>query len=198
MAVKLNKKNIENYVCGTYFCMEKEEDKSIPEIQSFLQNEYEGDMDCTLVSIMTVTKYFNKTITDISKLYNDIKAIAKKFFYTDDIGTQAIFINAIANRIFKQYGVNLKSKSAYLKSIGWNFETVKKSIDKGRPLILSLWKDGRDYYLDHSVTIIGYSDIKTVDGQHHKFLEIYDNWNRELTYIDYQKLSTICSINYFV
>ena len=178
--------------------MEKEEDKSIPEIQSFLQNEYEGDMDCTLVSIMTVTKYFNKTITDISKLYNDIKAIAKKFFYTDDIGTQAIFINAIANRIFKQYGVNLKSKSAYLKSIGWNFETVKKSIDKGRPLILSLWKDGRDYYLDHSVTIIGYSDIKTVDGQHHKFLEIYDNWNRELTYIDYQKLSTICSINYFV
>ena len=76
-------------------------------IEYFLQDEYEGEMDCTLVSIMTIIKFFKPEITDMKKLYLDIKAIPKKFFYTDNLGTQALFINYV--KISLAYFLNITS-----------------------------------------------------------------------------------------
>ena len=65
-------------------------------------------------------------------------------------------------------------------------------------MILNLSTDGRNYYKDHSVLIIGYREIKLSNNKKMFFLKIKDNWTKETTYIDYSKLSVICSINYAV
>ena len=55
-----------------------------------------------------------------------------------------------------------------------------------------MWKDGLEYYKNHSVLIVGY--LQTVDK---KMLVIYDNWFKSVSYIDYDKLSVISSIQVF-
>ena len=59
-------------------------------------------------------------------------------------------------------------------------------------MVLSLWNDGRNYYKNHSVIIVGFNEFKTK-----KILTVYDNWHETLSYIDYDKLSIISCINYF-
>ena len=123
MAERLNKGNIRPYVIQTYGNIILENEKCIPDIEAYLQEDYEGDMDCTLVSLMTCCKFFNKQINE-RVYYNYIKEVARKYLYTDNIGTQAPFINRIAKKVFSKFGINMKSKSAYFKNIGWNKKDV--------------------------------------------------------------------------
>ena len=62
-------------------------------------------------------------------------------------------------------------------------------------MILSINKDGRDYYNNHSITIIGYL-IYQVDNAFEPMLLVYDNWNTQACVVDYKALSMISSINY--
>lgn len=57
-------------------------------------------------------------------------------------------------------------------------------------MLLNLWNDGRNYYKNHSVLIIGYKITENNDF----ILTIYDNWYKHNSYIDYNKLSIISSI----
>ena len=117
MAGHLNAGNIASYVRQTYGEIKDQKIRRVSGIIPYLQNEYEGDGDCTLVSIMTCCRFFNKSFDD-KTYYAYIKKIAKKFLYTDTIGTQAPFINAIIKRVFKNFGIAWKSKSAYFKNVG--------------------------------------------------------------------------------
>jgi hypothetical protein len=83
----------------------------------------------------------------------------------------------------------------YMKNIGFKFETIKSEIHKNNPLILSVLKDGNDYYKNHSITIIGY-ELYRINGQLIPMLVIYDNWYSSISYVDYNKMSTIASIHY--
>ena len=58
-----------------------------------------------------------------------------------------------------------------------------------------MWNDGRDIYKNHSVVVAGYQCYK-IDGKDVRLLAIYDNWAKEIRYIDYKKLSIISSIHY--
>ena len=49
--------------------------------------------------------------------------------------------------------------------------------------------DGRKYYKNHTVTVIGYKKYKKA-----KILIVADNWHKEVCYIDYNKLSFISSL----
>lgn len=62
-------------------------------------------------------------------------------------------------------------------------------------MILSVLNDGRNYYKNHSVTIIGYNIVKTQNRKLNMIL-IYDNWSTEISYVDYNKLNIISSINF--
>ena len=83
------------------------------------------------------------------------------------------------------------ARSGYGKGIGWRWATVKRLIACQTPVILNLWDDGRGYYHDHTVTVIGVEEYRK-----DRFLLVLDNWNESISLIDYKKLSIISSINW--
>ena len=52
--------------------------------------------------------------------------------------------------------------------------------------------DGRNYYQNHTVTVIGYME----SGVKVKMLIIFDNWHETISYVDYNKMNKFCSVNY--
>jgi len=68
---------------------------------------------------------------------------------------------------------------------------VKDIVSRDIPLVLNLWKDGRGYYKDHSVVIIGAEEYEKA-----RFLLVLDNWHETVSLIDFDKLCIISSINY--
>ena len=64
--------------------------------------------------------------------------------------------------------------------------------------MLSMYKDGRDFYNDHSITVIGYGEYK-VDSKHAAhMLKVYDNWYKEMCYDDYDLIHLFSSIHYYL
>ena len=168
---------------------------TIPKIKSFLQKDYGEDNDCTLVSIMTIVNYLRPTNAIL--LYNLIESQARQYGYKNLIGTIPFFNTAIFNRVLKQLGLKYHTKQRMFKGIGWSIDDIIKEIQNNCPCLLSLYKDGNNYYTNHSVTVIGYVRFEH-KGKPSYLLQVYDNWNSFMTYIDYQKLSRISSITTLV
>lgn len=184
---RLSDKNLNQYAPGV-----PSEKNTIKGIPSLLQNDYGGDQDCTLTSITSVIKWFKPEVA-INTIYNEVERIAKKHLYTPNYGTMSIVIRSVYTQALRSFQINNKVNSRYFKNIGYCFRFIKEEIDKGHPVLLNLWKDGREYYKNHSVLIVGY----TVIGQY-QLLQIYDNWSKGISYIDYDKLSTISSIHFLI
>ena len=158
--------------------------KTITGRRPLLQKDYGKALDCAVTSLAFLFG---------AEKYPEIEAIATKYFYNGDKwGTNPFFIRSIMNACLKEFKMEGKGKSLYGKGIGWNFKKVKALVDQNKYLILNLHTDGRGYYKDHSVTIIG-----VVEYSNGRFLSIYDNWNYGISYIDYDKLSLISSINWY-
>lgn len=147
------------------------------------QADYGGEKDCTLTSIVTLYRG-DKEAEDF---YAEVEGAAKTYFYAPNRGTPYLFIWPILNK-----ATGLKSSFRFFKHIGFGWQKIKSLIDEQKPFILSMRNDGRDYYKNHSVSVIGY--IEYDNGA--KMLMIYDNWYRSVSYIDYNKLSFISGINY--
>jgi hypothetical protein len=124
--------------------------------------------------------------------YAEIEKIAKKFFYNGDFGTLPFFIRSIMK---KAYGARI-AKAAYLKCVGFNQHTIMNLIDKNIPVILSVFNDGRSFYVSHSITIVGYKTFN-INGKILCFFMVYDNWAKTISYVDYEVLSPVSSINYY-
>lgn len=158
----------------------------LPDFEYLLQDDYGGDMDCTLTSITAIFHYLTKL--PVEQIYSDTLSIAKKYGYTDKKGTNPLVVNCILKQLCKKYSINKKPYSLYLKGVGWSME------DLLYPSILNLWDDG--YYHNHTVTIVGQS-VYSVSGKKDKyFIAVADNWSKQVRYIDYDNLSRICSINF--
>lgn len=164
--------------------------KIISGIPALVQNDYGDDNDCTLTAITTCIKYFYPKI-DTYTIYNKVAKSGKKFGYTGSYGTPNATIKLIYNEVLRGMGSNKRACSRYFKEVGFSWNFIKKEIDAKDPILLNLWKDGRYFYQNHSVLIVGY-----LEYQGKRFLAIYDNWYRSLSYIDYQKLNPICSIHF--
>ena len=175
--------NLIQYVKDTYGNASLTSKKIIGGITPLLQSHYGGDMDCTLTSITTILNNGNAV-----EVYKKVEQIAKKYFYNSNRGTNPLVIKCILDKM-----TNKKSKRGYLKNIGYSWSSIKTLIKANKPIILSMNNDGRNYYKNHSVTIVGYAEY---NGGKVKMLAVYDNWSRSTRYIDYNKLSVISSINY--
>ena len=92
--------------------------------------------------------------------------------------------------------INLKTKSAYIKGVGFNLNSIKTILNNQKPIILTMHNDGRDYYKMHSVTVIGYDIYSLNNKKIIPFLLVYDNWTKISNYIDYTRLSSLSCINY--
>lgn len=187
----INMLNIKEYIYETYGVFSQNiNQKYISNITALLQNNYGGENDCTLTSITTIIKYFKSNLY-VNEIYNIVEQIAKKYFYDEKNGTFPLWINSILQKSLNTFNIKQKAHSAYLKNICYNFNKIKNIINTNMPILLNMNNDGRDFYKNHTVLIIGYYEINNV-----KMLAIYDNWYNQISYIDYNKLSIISSINY--
>lgn len=152
--------------------------------QALLQRDYGQAQDCTLTCLAFL---FGE------KFYPDIERIALAMGYDGEKrGTNPLTVRTIMQRVMRLAGVAGSAKSAYGKGVGWTWGRVKQLLQGGHYLILNLWRDGRGYYGNHSVTVVGYAEYRA-----NRFLLVYDNWSRGVSYIDYDKLSVISSINWY-
>ena len=190
--------NIEDYLKKKYNAKEvKETSSKVLKITPLLQRDYGEENDCTLTSITTCVNYYTKGSHQVTAIYDKVEKVAKKFFYKGNVGTFPLFIQQIYNEVLKVFPCSkTKTAQGYLKGVGFNFNTIKNVINKSTPMILSINDDGRKYYKNHSITIIGYKTYK-IDNKHEaKILVLYDNWHKSESLLDYDILSVIASINY--
>lgn len=187
----LKENNLLQY-CGPGYTVKTE--KEITNVLGLLQKNYGEEQDCTLTSMTALIQFLTKQ--EVQSIYNDVEKTARKLGYKGNIGTNPLVVRTLMQSLFNKYKIKKLCGSSYLKGIGFTIKLIKQLVNKNIPIILNLSKDGRNYYQNHSVLIIGYKEIITKNNKTIFFLKIKDNWNKETTYIDYSKLNIISSINY--
>lgn len=172
--------------------------KTLSNFKPLLQSDYGKDMDCSLTSITACIFYYADDITydfkdadmKCKNIYDNIVALAENCCYNGDTyGMIPFFIKKVYNwglSVFNPDGYK-RTKSAYLKGVGFNYKTICDAIDHDMPVILSMFRCGK--YHNHTVSVIGYMSTT-------KQLIIYDNWTRAQQCIKYDDISFISCINY--
>ena len=181
---RLSKENLSMYCGGANYYQ-----RIIGNIKPLLQNDYGEANDCTIASITTIISSWLPFL-DINNIYLQVEAIARRYGYNGSNGTNPVVIRKVYQESLLVFGIPYHVTSKYMKGIGFTWNFIKDKIDhSNNPILLNLWKDGRNYYYSHSVVIVGYANT-----YNKKFLVVYDNWIKNYSYIDYDKLSLISSI----
>lgn len=197
---QIDNTNVFNYIKQQYKIknISVKKTKIISNIQPLLQKDYGLDNDCTLTAITTVLNYLLKN-KDPEKIYQIVEMSAGNIFYNgNSYGTIPIFTKKIIDKADKFLNINRRNKSRYLKSFGYSWNQLKNLIDNNKPVIISMANDQRNYYSNHTITIVGYKIF--YDIRNHKeipMLMVYDNWHNYICYLDYNAISFISSINYY-
>jgi len=189
--------NIEDYMITMGYISDdyKEFTSKLP-IVGILQRDFEDKNDCTISSITSYVKYFTKDAESTIDVYNYVREISKKYFYNGDTyGFVIVFIKNVLDKVLSHFHESRKTKCLYVKGLGFNLDTMIRILDWGIPIILSVTSDGRGYYSRHTVTVYGYHKFISSGGTK-VMLMVYDNWNSTRSYIDYSKMSALCSICY--
>lgn len=149
--------------------------KTIP-MKSFLQKNYGKDGDCTLSSILTLIYFYTKGKYSDIEIYDYIEKIAKKYLYNGDFyGSIPIFNKSIIQNVFKHFGVDKQVTCKYFKNAGFNLQNIQNILDANQPIVISIYKDGRKYYENHTITIIGYSIYTNNNNETKVLLKVLDN-----------------------
>lgn len=188
----LKESNFAKYCGGSSFSIIDENE--IAGVLGLLQKNYGEEQDCTLTSMTALIQFYTKE--KVEDIYTEVEKVAKKLGYKGNVGTNPIVIRTLMWTLFNKFKIKKLCCSCYLKSVGFTIKFIKQLIKKDIPIILNLSTDGRNYYKNHSVLIVGYREIKSPNNKTMFFLKIKDNWTKETVYIDYSKLNMICSINY--
>lgn len=164
-----------------------------------LQKDYGKDMDCTLTSITDLLMMkFQGIFEDTNAAYKEVEAVASAYGYNGDkTGTNPLTINSIMKQISLNHKIPCKTKAKYVKElpfIGWNKDDIIKNIQCGVPVILNIFKDGRKYYDNHTILVVGYCTY-IVGDEEITMLLVHDNWHKNICLVDYDLLC-ISSINY--
>lgn len=170
----INSGNFENYLKDTYGKVTLKDFKQILKIKPFLQKNFGGEGDCTLIAILTIIQFYKPEL-NANEIYNYIEKIAKKYLYGEKRGTFPGFNKTIIKEVFNHFNINKKVFSKYIKNIGFNEKTIINQIKANTPIILSITKDGRNCYDNHTITIIGYSLYKNENNKDILLLRVYDN-----------------------
>ena len=172
------------------------QEKSL-DLKDFLQSEFKkSNKNCSIVSITRVLSYYDKIFGDLSEqeIFDQIFTIAQSYGFDETVGTLPTKIDDIMKDYFRYYGIKVKAKGKYFSNF---YNPVKSEIDAGRPLLMNI---AFGEYHNHTVTISGYK-IFRYKGMNIKFIEVFDGWRKNKTYIDYNifshsLLSTgLCSYN---
>lgn len=169
-------------------------------MRSLVQSDYGKSEDCTLTSITSLIDYYTKHKYEVQEIYDAVEKIALKYGYNGDTyGTINITIKKILGEAYKKFGLKQTAKEKLFKNLGYTYDFIKSRLIMSMPMILSMWNDGRSYYKNHSVTVVGYRIFQLEkDGKSIKCptLMIYDNWAKTTSYLDFTQLGVISSIVY--
>lgn len=171
--------------------------RTINDFHPLIQDNYIFIYDYCMASLTAVLSYLIKYRREAQDIYDIVEITGERIFNNNAPETVPIFIKTVADIAAKKIGLNIKSYWGDFKNKGVSWNNIKKLIQNKQPIILSLADDGRDYYKDHSVVVIGYSEYKIDDNDRIRMLKIYDNWRETISYIDFEKLRNSCCINYF-
>ena len=165
-------------------------------VPALLQNDYGLDGDCTVTSMTCLLNFIHGT--KIQLAYDMVEHIDMQYGYDSVRGTNPFLINKILRKAeFRLNVIPTVWTVGYGKGIGYNFETIVRSIKKNHPMILSMPTDGRGYYTNHSVTVVGYAEYR-VNKKRQRFVMLHDNWHKEVVYLDYELLSLFSSLNSYL
>lgn len=193
--MRISQQNLEQYLKDTYKGNPvRQQQKFLDGFTPLLQKNYGGENDCTLTSMTAIVYFLSKSKYEIQSIYDYVEKIAKKYFYRSATGTPYITTNKIFAEVLKNYKL-LAPTARYGKDIGYTFSYIQNQIAKNNPLILSITDDGKDYYKNHSVTIVGFEKWK-VGNKEVQMIAIYDNWYSSISYVDYDKISWMSTIHY--
>lgn len=158
--------------------------KLLTPYRALLQKDYGKTLDCTLTCLACIFGEGH---------YSYLESLAEKRGYDGEThGTNPLTVKAIMREFLQHWGMKGTPRSAYGKGIGWRWATARRLIEvESVPVILNLWRDGRHYYANHSVTVIGVEEYERA-----RFLVVYDCWNDSISLVDYDKLCVISSINW--
>lgn len=195
--------NIAEYIKENYCNHDKmiiTSEHTIEDMIPLKQEDYGLDCDCTLTSITEQCIYYCENRLTPEIVYPVVEHIAKHYLYNGkNFGTLPIFVNTIFRKSMEQikerFLPNLevgKFKSKYFKNCFFNDFDINILTNKEIPVILNLWNDGRDYYKIHSINIVGY---RVYDGTL-EFLKVHDNWEKEVRFVDFKRLSKLSTINW--
>ena len=165
-------------------------------VPALLQDDYGLDGDCTVTSMTCLLNFIHGT--KIQLAYDMVEHIDMQYGYNGVRGTNPFLINKILRKAeFRLNVVPTIWNVGYGKGIGYNFETIVRNVKKNHPMILSMPTDGRGYYANHSVTVVGYAEYR-VNKKRQRFLMLHDNWHKEVVYLDYELLSLFSSLNSYL
>lgn len=175
LKTRLSNGNLHTYVKDVFSQQIRLTSAKTLKIKAFLQKNYGKLGDCTLTSILTVVKYYKPDL-DENEVYNYIEKIAEKYLYNGDVyGTIPFFNKAIVKEVFKHFGIEKTVTTKYIKGIGFNENIIINILNQNMPVIISLTKDGRKYYENHTITIIGYHNYKDEKNNNKIMFTVYDN-----------------------
>lgn len=199
--------DVNNYIKEVYRVkgIEKNMPESIYNIKGLLQNNY-GTQNCSLTCITCVVWYLLKYTTNYSDkiVYRTVKNNTNWYSYDENkYGTIPIFIDNILGKTMDNFHLGYASDNKTFKNvplIGYKFKHIQERIKAKTPVILNIFRDGRNYYDNHSITVIGYNIFTVINEKGKRedliFLKVLDNWREEPSYVDFQKISTVSSITY--
>lgn len=166
--------------------------KKLSGYKPLLQKDYGLSNDCSLTTITTlVTKVTDKKSEEVYKV---VEKYAKQYGFKGK-GTIPFFIKCIFDKTLKEFNLINNTKQCYFKTLGYDKIKICSIIDENKAVVLSIHKDNRNYYNNHTVLVIGYAIYKVDNVEVPMFL-VYDNWRTTTGVIDYKALSMISSINY--
>lgn len=193
--MRIDQKNLKDYLKKTYGGNPvRQHQKILDNFTPLLQKNYGGAGDCTLTSMTAIVNFLSKGKYQIQDIYNCVEKYALKYFYTGETGTPTITTRKIFEEVSKVYKLS-KPIAKYGKELGYTFDIIKQQISYNNPLILSINDDGKNYYKNHSITVVGF-EVWKVGNKEIKMIAIYDNWYSSISYVDYDKISYISTIHY--
>lgn len=200
---RLDNSNIEKYILSKNLGYDKIELKksNIMNLIPFSEKDFDKNFNCALISILTCLHYWLNRTRTIQEIYFEIEKNARKYNYNKiKFDTIPFFIRRVYQECATNFQLNFQAQLHYIKGLGFTKDFLKTILDYETPVILSFLNDQRNYYLSHSVTVIGYKDFlikgKKLPDKIETVFCIYDNWSSSISYIDFDILSSISSICY--
>ena len=194
---RLDDRNIVSYIRDAYNIenVSSSAARLISNFQPVVKKDSGLTSDCTLLSISAIIDYYTKYTKSSQDIYDIVESVAEDFFYNRCF-TIPDFIKIVIDRTLKEINIIGESHWYFYKKTDLMYNDIKTLIQKNKPIILSLVSDGREYYKDHSVIVIGYIEYNIGINKKVRLLKVYDNCYDSISYIDYEKMDKVCCINY--